>query len=84
MSETPAIPEAGLYRHYKGGLYVLRFLAIEESKGGQVCVYQSQQTGKHYVRPVEDWFTPMEGPGHSRFTRCERPPPGSFRYGSPS
>lgn len=78
------MPEAGLYRHYKGGLYVLRFLAVYEAgrprpsvtvMGERLCVYQCQETGKHYVRPASEWSETVShgGSNVTRFTPHQRP-----------
>lgn len=43
---------AGVYKHYKGGLYNALFLAhTHENKGLMLVVYMSMTTGDFYTRP---------------------------------
>jgi len=57
MSEAPiAVPEAGtLWRHYKGGLYVVVTHAQRERDGGLEVVYRSWGDGKTFCRPLAEW-----------------------------
>ena len=41
----------GIYRHFKGGYYVVLNLATIESTGAEVVIYQSLQDGRMWVRP---------------------------------
>lgn len=41
-----------IYRHFKGGYYVVLSLASIESTGEEVVVYQSLQDGRMWVRPL--------------------------------
>lgn len=41
-----------IYRHFKGGYYVVLSLATIESTGEEVVVYQSLQDGRMWVRPL--------------------------------
>lgn len=41
-----------LYRHFKGGYYVVHSLASIESTGEEVVIYQSLQDGRTWVRPL--------------------------------
>ena len=41
-----------IYRHFKGGYYVVQSLATIESTGEEVVIYQSLQDGRVWVRPV--------------------------------
>ncbi len=50
-----AVPEPGVYRHYKGGLYLLMFVASEESTLDSVVVYASLLDGRYWTRPVSTW-----------------------------
>lgn len=40
-----------IYRHFKGGYYVVQSLATIESTGEEVVIYQSLQDGRVWVRP---------------------------------
>lgn len=44
--------EMNIYRHFKGGYYVVQSLATIESTGEEVVIYQSLQDGRVWVRPV--------------------------------
>ena len=46
----PAIPT--LYRHFKGGYYLLVCYAIDEATGEVLVVYQSLSDGKVWSRPL--------------------------------
>lgn len=57
-----------LYRHHKGGLYVLLHGAIDATtgrKGTEVVVYLQVATGKYFVRDAKEFFSggyePIEG-----------------------
>lgn len=41
-----------IYRHFKGGYYVVQSLATIESTGEEVVIYQSLQDGRVWVRPL--------------------------------
>ena len=41
-----------IYRHFKGGYYVVLSFATIESTGEEVVVYQSLQDGRMWVRPL--------------------------------
>ena len=42
---------SSIYRHFKGGYYVVHSLATVESTGEEVVIYQSLQDGKVWTRP---------------------------------
>lgn len=44
-----------IYRHFKGGYYVVQSLASIESTGDEVVIYQSLQDGRVWVRPVSSF-----------------------------
>lgn len=46
----------GLYRHFKGGYFVVDKIAEYES-GGSCVVYSSAETQRVFVRPLEEFFT---------------------------
>lgn len=43
---------SSIYRHFKGGYYIVHSLATVESTGEEVVVYQSLQDGKMWTRPA--------------------------------
>lgn len=46
------VPIMGLFRHFKGGYYLVHTVAQLEDTGEQVVVYQSVQNGSMWVRPL--------------------------------
>lgn len=49
-----------LYKHHKGGLYVLLHGALDATsgrKGTQVVVYMQVATGKYFVRDAKEFFS---------------------------
>ena len=57
-----AAPPASTWRHRSGGLYTVTCVALEESTLTPVVVYQGDETGLRWTRPVEQF---LDG----RFTR---------------
>lgn len=50
-------PEPGCeYRHYKGGKYIVHFLAKDTITQEIYVVYKSILFGSNYVRPLTKWF----------------------------
>ena len=45
-----------LYRHFKGGYYLVEKVAKNESDGQPVVVYTSVTSGMTFIRPYEDFF----------------------------
>ena len=41
-----------IYRHFKGGYYLVQSLATIESTGEEVVIYQSLQNGRVWARPL--------------------------------
>lgn len=57
-----------VYRHYKDGeLYRLICVAVQESDGTHMAVYQSLLTGAIYTRPLREFEGNVED-GRKRFT----------------
>lgn len=52
-----------IWRHYKGGDYSFVCLAQLEATGQQVAVYRCAETGKTYVRPIEEFLQKFESKG---------------------
>lgn len=50
---------ASIYRHFKGGYYIVQSVAHIESTGEEVVVYQSLQDGNTWVRPVSVFREPV-------------------------
>lgn len=48
-----------LYRHFRGGYYIVHSVASVESTGEQVVVYQSLQDGRVWTRPVSSFNEPV-------------------------
>lgn len=51
----------GVYRHFKGGLYVLEEIAYDADTQGQVVLYRALY-GEHrlWARPFEDFFAELD------------------------
>lgn len=63
-------PIPGRYRHFKGGLYRVLTLALHTETQEQLVIYQSEQDGAVYARPVAMFMEWIEHQGQvvSRFT----------------
>lgn len=63
-------PAAGRYRHFKGGYYQVLTLALHTETGELLVVYQSEQDGAVYARPVVMFMEWIEHQGQvvSRFS----------------
>lgn len=63
-------PAVGRYRHFKGGYYQVLTLALHTETGEQLVIYQSEQDGAVYARPVAMFMEWIEHQGEvvSRFT----------------
>ncbi|WP_434667224.1 DUF1653 domain-containing protein [Aeromonas sp. NJAU223] len=63
-------PAPGRYRHFKGGLYRVLTLARHTETGESLVIYQSEQDGEVYARPVPMFMEWIEHQGQvvSRFT----------------
>lgn len=46
-----------LYRHFKGGYYLVEKVARNESDGSPVVIYTSVVTGQTFIRPYDEFFT---------------------------
>jgi hypothetical protein len=45
----------GRYRHYKGGTYVVLFVASDTEAGKPVVVYMNEAHGTYYVRSLKEF-----------------------------
>jgi hypothetical protein len=62
--EEQVMTQAGIYRHYKGGLYTVLMTALESTNGRErapVVVYVSHQDGSINVRDEREFHEPVEG-----------------------
>lgn len=50
-----------IYRHFKGGYYIVHSQATVESTGEQVVIYQSLQDGRVWTRPLFEFMSPVPG-----------------------
>lgn len=51
-----SIQPSSIYRHFKGGYYVVHAVASREESGEEVVVYQSLQTGQLFTRPLTSFM----------------------------
>lgn len=59
-----------VYRHYKGGIYVVTGTAKHSETGEMLVVYQSVSNEQIWVRPYDMFFGFTED-GKIRFTQIE-------------
>lgn len=48
-----------IYRHFRGGYYIVQSLATVESTGESVVIYQSLQDGRVWTRPISSFKEPV-------------------------
>jgi hypothetical protein len=76
LRQGPAI--SGKYRHYKGGLYEVVCVSIQEDTLVPLVTYRSLERGYFWTRTLENWNTtvrdPETGKGMPRFTPVEEVP----------
>lgn len=53
----------GKYRHYKGGLYEVLFVAIHTETKERLVIYESLKDGQIWARPYEMFFENVEYKG---------------------
>lgn len=46
----------GIYRHFKGGYYIVESIASREEDGEEVVVYTSLQNGRVWTRPLSQFI----------------------------
>lgn len=54
-SVSKGVNTMSIYRHFKGGYYVVQSIAYIESTGEEVVIYQSLQDSRVWVRPVSSF-----------------------------
>jgi hypothetical protein len=66
------IPTPGqTYRHYKGGTYVVLFLATHTETKEQLVIYRNLEHDSLWARPLSEWQKPVDGqPNTERFQPC--------------
>lgn len=69
-------PATGRYRHFKGGYYQVLALALHTETQEQLVIYQSEQDGQVYARPVaffmSSGLTDPDWLWHRPQNRCSR------------
>ncbi|MES2629216.1 MAG: DUF1653 domain-containing protein [Bacteroidota bacterium] len=61
-----------LYRHYKGGLYLVEDLVTHSEDESTMVLYRSlRANGRLFVRPLSMWFELIPELGVERFTKVE-------------
>ena len=53
----------GVYRHFKGGIYRVLYIARHSEGLEDMVVYQSCKDGSYWVRPVSMWNETVERDG---------------------
>jgi hypothetical protein len=60
-----------IYRHYKGGEYVILTLAQHTETNEPLVVYQSTLFGSIYARPLSMWFETVDDGKQQRFVKTK-------------
>lgn len=69
-SDTPVA--IGVYRHYKGGEYLIKCIATHTETKEDMVIYVNLKHNSVWARPITEWMKPVEGqPGVKRFTRID-------------
>lgn len=66
-----------LWRHFKGGLYLVICVAKDSETQEEVVVYRERNTTKNWTRPLKDWHL---RDGKPRFTPIFRPTNNKDNY----
>jgi len=72
----PVLPVPGLYRHYKGALYLLFGTAIHSETGEWMAVYYGQKDFQMWTRPLSMFNETIRLPDGSTTTRFSYVGPG--------
>ena len=59
-------PEIGLYQHYKGGLYRVIAIGVDEATKGRIVIYQSIEDSSWWTRPIADFIDRVFVDGYTR------------------
>ncbi len=61
--------EKEIYRHYKGGIYIVEGIATHSEDMSEMVLYRSMAAGgRLFVRPLSMWFERIPTLGVDRFT----------------
>lgn len=61
-----------MYRHYKGGLYVVEDIVTHSEDMSEMVLYRSLSAdGRLFVRPLSMWFEMIPKLNVTRFTRID-------------
>lgn len=60
----PRVIVGGIYRHYKGGKYVVTDIAVHTETEEEMIIYKDAFTGAAWVRPASMWDDIVETGGH--------------------
>lgn len=81
---VPGLPEAGLYRHCKGGLYTLICVGRHSETEEWLVTYRSEARGDYWVRPLAMWNERVGGVPRFALQTPSMPDPHSPASRSPS
>ena len=77
MTKNPRHPLMGdMYKHYKGGTYIVLSMANHSETNEAMVIYQSINFGTIYARPYESWKSKTET-GRVRFKKISKNGPTS-------
>lgn len=49
-----------IYEHYKGGTYMVYFLAQNTTTKEDMVIYESLEHGSRHARPLKEWFEKVD------------------------
>lgn len=62
----------GIYCHFKGSLYRLKYVATDTETGKETAVYESLKDGKLWCRPLEMFLSPVDREKYPYATQEQR------------
>lgn len=65
MENSNIVVKPGIYRHFKGGMYRVLYMAKHSEDLSPMVVYQSLKDGSFWVRPASMWNETVERDGQS-------------------
>lgn len=57
---TTGEPKKGLWKHFRGGIYIVDGVGIDTVTGGRLVIYHSVDNGDIFCRPLPEWFDSVE------------------------
>ena len=63
MENNGVTVKPGIYRHFKGGMYRVLYVAKHSEDLSPMVVYQSMKDGSFWVRPASMWNETVERDG---------------------